>query len=113
MNNLPVLRVLAILLWIGCSSACVSAQTQLAGPTVLTYEDCLTVPHKMLKTYPPQCVTPDGKTFVAPKDSKKSLCKDLCGNGTCEEMVCMGSGCPCPETAVSCPKDCAVISPSK
>jgi hypothetical protein len=36
-----------------------------------------------------------------------AACLDRCGNGSCEEMVCMGSGCPCAETAESCAQDCA------
>jgi hypothetical protein len=35
------------------------------------------------------------------------VCVDLCGDGHCDEIVCMGEGCPCPETAASCPEDCA------
>lgn len=38
-------------------------------------------------------------------DQGKS-CKDMCGDGTCQEMVCMAVGCPCPETKESCPADC-------
>ncbi len=34
-------------------------------------------------------------------------CKNLCGDGTCQEIVCMAIGCPCPETKESCPQDCA------
>ncbi|MDF1497059.1 MAG: DUF3828 domain-containing protein [Patescibacteria group bacterium] len=34
------------------------------------------------------------------------LCIDKCGDGICDEMVCMGEGCPCAETPESCPKDC-------
>ncbi len=30
-----------------------------------------------------------------------------CGNGICEDIVCMAIGCPSPETAESCPEDCA------
>ncbi len=33
-------------------------------------------------------------------------CKNLCGNGVCEEIVCMAIGCPCPETPATCPQDC-------
>lgn len=33
-------------------------------------------------------------------------CKNQCGNGTCEEVVCMAIGCPCAETKASCPQDC-------
>lgn len=38
---------------------------------------------------------------------EKLICVDMCGNGICEEMVCMGEGCPCAETPVSCPADCS------
>lgn len=34
------------------------------------------------------------------------FCKDQCGNGVCEEMVCMAEGCPCAESTASCPADC-------
>lgn len=43
-------------------------------------------------------IKPSGKT---------KACKDLCGNGTCQEIVCMAIGCPCAETKESCPQDCA------
>lgn len=33
-------------------------------------------------------------------------CIDKCGNGTCEEVVCMAVGCPCAESAETCPEDC-------
>ncbi len=38
--------------------------------------------------------------------AEKLICVDMCGNGICEEMVCMGEGCPCAETPDSCPADC-------
>lgn len=34
------------------------------------------------------------------------FCKDLCGDGTCQEVVCLAVGCPCSETPESCPQDC-------
>lgn len=33
-------------------------------------------------------------------------CVDMCGDGVCQEVVCSAEGCPCPETAQSCPEDC-------
>jgi hypothetical protein len=33
-------------------------------------------------------------------------CKNLCGDGVCQEIVCMAIGCPCPETPETCPQDC-------
>ncbi len=34
------------------------------------------------------------------------FCKDLCGDGKCQEIVCQALGCPCPETTESCSEDC-------
>ena len=34
------------------------------------------------------------------------FCKDLCGDGICQEIVCLAIGCPCAETKESCPEDC-------
>lgn len=36
----------------------------------------------------------------------EETCKDLCGDGECQEIVCMAIGCPCSETKDSCPQDC-------
>ncbi len=33
-------------------------------------------------------------------------CKNLCGDGICQEIVCLAIGCPCSETAETCPEDC-------
>lgn len=33
-------------------------------------------------------------------------CKNLCGDGICQEIVCMATNCPCPETPITCPGDC-------
>lgn len=41
------------------------------------------------------------------KESDQAICRNLCGNGSCEEIVCMGTGCPCAETPQSCPQDCS------
>jgi len=38
-------------------------------------------------------------------------CKSLCGDGICQEIVCMAIGCPCPETSQNCPQDCKPEKP--
>ncbi len=46
---------------------------------------------------------------LCPKDCEKKpegTCEDLCGDGTCQEVVCEAIGCPCAETSESCPEDC-------
>jgi len=40
-------------------------------------------------------------------ESNPAPCKDLCGDGTCQEIVCLGSTCPCSENNITCPTDCA------
>lgn len=39
--------------------------------------------------------------------NSEAACKDLCGDGQCQQIVCMAVGCPCAETPDSCPSDCA------
>lgn len=39
------------------------------------------------------------------KEGEK-FCKDLCGDGVCQEVVCEAIGCPCPEGPEVCPEDC-------
>lgn len=78
---------------------------------VSSYEECVALGYAVLKTLPPQCVTPQGERFVQGQPARQKpenavLCKDLCGNGSCEQIVCMAQGCPCAESQASCPKDC-------
>ncbi len=72
------------------------------------------------KNQPKACTTearicPDGTLvgrtgsnceFEPCPEPKGSVCKDQCGDGICQEIVCQGSGCPCAETKENCPKDC-------
>jgi hypothetical protein len=37
-----------------------------------------------------------------------SSCKNLCGDGNCQSMVCQAIGCTCAETAENCPNDCLI-----
>lgn len=53
--------------------------------------------------------SPSPKTSPSPSPIASPVsCINSCGNGTCEAIVCSGSGCPCPETVSSCPNDCRV-----
>ena len=36
-----------------------------------------------------------------------STCKNLCGDGECQGMVCQAIGCPCAESAENCAIDCS------
>lgn len=94
--------ILSLLLASSSLLACSKAE-------IASYEQCVAAGHPQLKTYPGQCVLPDGRRFVQETDSPPADCQDLCGDGQCQEMVCLGSGCPCAETTQSCPKDCKTI----
>lgn len=80
-----------------------------------SFKECVESGGAILKSFPAQCVTRDGARFVEEEgrplnatrgNPTRGACKDMCGNGKCEEIVCMAVGCPCAETAQSCPQDC-------
>ena len=117
-----------ILLGSGCTVA-QSPGAQSPGPKITSFEECVAAGNVIRRTLPPSCMTRDGATFIEGKSpnsieiiedlgleggrplekspgSGKAACRDLCGDGECQEIVCMAVGCPRPESAASCPKDC-------
>lgn len=54
------------------------------------------------------CINPFEPTPVPPvvPDPDQALCQDRCGDGTCAEVVCQGTGCACAESPETCPEDC-------
>lgn len=102
---------LAIACVASVSFGCVGEATPRPNPDPpKNFKECAAVGGAILKSYPAQCVTADGMRFVedevAPSAKAERGCKDLCGNGHCEEIVCMAIGCPCAESHESCPADC-------
>ena len=88
-------------------SACVMAQPK--SPT--SFKECVAQGNKILRTFPGKCITSTGEVFVddlvrIPLEHGERLCVDKCGDGICQEIVCMGEGCPCSEDPIKCPKDC-------
>lgn len=53
-----------------------------------------------------QCI--DGRCLQFSRECAKlpAGCENLCGDGICQEVVCMATGCPCAETIETCPQDC-------
>ncbi|MBU2638837.1 MAG: hypothetical protein KJ955_07730 [Nanoarchaeota archaeon] len=47
-----------------------------------------------------------GVKDAEPPKVKPGKCANRCGDGICQEKVCMGNGCPCQETFENCQKDC-------
>jgi hypothetical protein len=114
-EHLSTLGTCLCMLVLGVGCAVVHAEVSSSAPT--SYAECVELGGKILKTYPGQCVASNGARFVDPSQvskrdpavvagSAKKLCVDQCGNGSCQEMVCMAEGCPCAESPASCPQDC-------
>jgi hypothetical protein len=38
----------------------------------------------------------------------EETCQNKCGDGVCNEVVCLAIGCPCAETKENCPEDCEI-----
>ncbi len=47
---------------------------------------------------------PDCEFEKCPGESEN--CKNQCGDGVCDEIVCLAIDCTCAETKESCPQDC-------
>ncbi|MGA1192458.1 MAG: hypothetical protein ACO3XO_09275 [Bdellovibrionota bacterium] len=102
---------------LGCNA------TDLHAGEIASYEDCIEAGYPMMKSIPPRCSTGDGRVFVrgvatphyidstqrnpVGEATSQKGCRDTCGNGRCEEIVCEAVGCPCIETPTSCPDDCS------
>lgn len=114
MKFLSTNLVIVLLALCSCSSAVTHADT------ITDFESCVAAGNKVLRSYPAKCAAPGIGTFtqvieesdeaVVPKISEPlridSGCKDTCGDGECAEMVCQAIGCPCAESAETCPQDC-------
>lgn len=95
-------HIASLVLLTGCA---VTSQAQ-----VTSYDQCVKEGGKILKSFPPQCVTSDGKSFtklIQKGGESERGCVDKCGDGQCQEIVCMAVDCPCPENSEACPRDCA------
>ena len=104
-RNALVVLTCATSLSFGCVGEA-TPRPELSHPK--SFKECVAAGGAVLKSYPAQCVTSDGMRFVEDVERPRAgrACRDLCGNGTCEEVVCMAVGCPCSESWVSCPADC-------
>ena len=114
MKAQPMVAGLFLLILCSCSSAISQSGT------ITDFESCVAAGNKVLRSYPPKCaaagigvftknvseVLGESPPAVSEPLQYKPICKDLCGDGECAEMVCQAEGCPCAETAQNCPADC-------
>ncbi len=71
---------------------------------VSSFEECIDAGYELRKEN--ECITPDNVIFKHKTKKSDSFCKDMCGDGICQEIVCLAEGCPCAENKIICPKDC-------
>ena len=74
-----------------------------------SFEDCVKAGNPVMESYPRQCAVPGGATFtevITAPEPVDGVCGNKCGDGECQEIVCMAVGCPCAETFDTCPDDC-------
>ncbi len=93
------------------SSALSFGVNQVVGEEVVpkipkSFQECVEHGGQIQESFPSVCVSKEGVRFAQPVTEKKKACVDRCGDGQCQEIVCMAVGCPCSETPESCPKDC-------
>ncbi|MFH1211675.1 MAG: hypothetical protein V1659_01980 [Candidatus Woesearchaeota archaeon] len=67
-----------------------------------SFEECVAAGNPIMESYPRRCIA-DGKSFTEEVDIS---CENKCGDGKCDEIVCMGTDCPCAESEANCPEDC-------
>jgi hypothetical protein len=71
-----------------------------------TFQECVDQGGRVQEISPPVCVSREGIRFVEQPTGRVKTCEDRCGDGQCQEIVCMAIGCPCAESPMTCPKDC-------
>jgi len=110
---IPVIIILLAAAIVGAAAYAWQMQSEeTSTSSINSFRGCEQAGYPIMESYPRQCRTPDGRTFVEdiPEPIERpdggAICIDTCGDGACAEIVCLGSGCPCAETPSSCPADC-------
>lgn len=100
-----ILRLLGVVLAIGCGlvQADVGENAQRIPQS---FQECVELGGRLQESFPATCISKEGARFTQSKPERSRACVDRCGDGQCQEIVCMAVGCPCAETHKSCPKDC-------
>lgn len=122
-----LLAIFAILLGLGGVYAWLygkNLNSNTPSTSISSFEECVRSGYPVMESFPRQCRTKDGRLFVeqldklpvpiqpAAESNLGGVCKNLCGDGVCQEMVCQAVGCPCAETVDTCPGDCSEDKPS-
>lgn len=75
---------------------------------ITNFEECVQANNPILESSPRQCHTANGDIFIEDLNTTgaETICQNKCGDGLCQEIVCLGSHCPCVENNQACPQDC-------
>jgi hypothetical protein len=104
-----LLELWAVIAW----GAVANAAPLPEGKAPTNFKECVEASGQVTKSFPPLCIAADGSRFIqeeGTETTKRRACKDRCGDGECQEIVCMAVGCACPETQDSCPQDCDTLT---
>ena len=108
MKKILFLTAISVIILVGCTSGTNKDEN------INSFVECVAAGYPIMESYPEQCMTESGKSFtnekqvpvIPPENPDQEACEDLCGDGICQEVVCMAIGCPCAETPENCPVDC-------
>jgi len=107
-------RIIFFLILTPLSISCAQTLQPTTIGEINSFEDCTRAGFPITRSYPAQCHA-HGKVYFQVIKNKPKIdlgssdiapCKDLCGDGQCQEIVCMAVGCPCAENSNNCPIDC-------
>jgi hypothetical protein len=99
----PILLAIVLITSCGLAQADVGEN---ATSLPRSFQECVERGGRLQESFPATCISQEGMRFTQSKPERSKACVDRCGDGQCQEMVCMAIGCPCAETHQSCPKDC-------
>lgn len=98
-----------LLIALPCCAGPRRVATQDTASPAGSFEACVQAGYEIIRSHPMRCVTPQGMVFLKDqpiRNNRGGLCKDMCGDGVCQQIVCQGENCPCAETPIVCPGDC-------
>ena len=67
-------------------AACAPLHADQKPPEIKDFAGCVAAGNPVLKTFPPRCMTRDGKVFTHEETKKIGgrTCRDQCGDGVCQ-----------------------------
>ncbi|MCX6744796.1 MAG: RsiV family protein [Candidatus Parcubacteria bacterium] len=112
-KNLSLILIVCILVMLALFVAIKFNPKPIAVNIINNFDECAKSGNAILESYPRQCKTADGRSFTEVINLNNNVnsvpdgsCANKCGDGICQEIVCLTIGCPCAESGALCPEDC-------